>query len=75
MIRPSHPRLVLAGCLIALVGAVGCKKAPAPQFRVINESELKVKVKGGEEIVAAASSAPAAPAETPVSEKTDGDSK
>ncbi len=74
MIRqPRLHRLILA-CVLTL--GAGCSKSPAPEFRVINESDLKVKVKGGEEILAAAPSAPAASAETPPAEtKSDGNSK
>ena len=48
--------LAAAGCVAVLAG---CSKPPAPTLRVIEESQLKVKVKGGEEI--AAPPAPAKP--------------
>jgi hypothetical protein len=74
MIRQPRPQRFILACVLTL--GAGCSKAPAPEFRVINESELKVTVKGGEEIVASAPAAPAAPVETPPAEtKSDGDSK
>lgn len=52
--------LAVAVCLAAFAG---CGKPHAPTLRVIEESQLKVKVKGGEEI--AAPPAQAKPADPP----------
>jgi len=50
--------LAAAGLVAAFAG---CSKPPAPTLRVIEESQIKIKIRGGEEI-AAAQAAPAAEA-------------